>query len=176
MLTAIIHFTLIVEYFFFILFSDIVYSVNLFSITDKLTHHLYPQNRPLITNFNFANVIPLKQMLFNIIWTNILEYFIKNHAYQSLQCFLYITKSRTVRLPMLYYLKKFHRNCSITWKKFHRNCFDVALFPKFYLYLNTCHQWWIVKFLEAAHPEVFLGKSVLKICSRFTGEHPCRFQ
>ena len=58
-------------------------------------------------------------MLFNIIWTNILEYFIKNHAYQSLQClkrFLYFTKSRTVRQPMLYYLKKFHRNCSITWK------------------------------------------------------------
>ena len=25
-----------------------------------------------------------------------------------------------------------------------------------------------------SHPEVFLGKSVLKICSKFTGEHPCR--
>ena len=23
-------------------------------------------------------------------------------------------------------------------------------------------------------PEVFLGKRVLKICSKFTGEHPCR--
>ena len=23
-------------------------------------------------------------------------------------------------------------------------------------------------------PEVFLGKGVLKICSKFTGEHPCR--
>ena len=23
-------------------------------------------------------------------------------------------------------------------------------------------------------PEVFLGKSVLEICSKFTGEHPCR--
>ena len=23
-------------------------------------------------------------------------------------------------------------------------------------------------------PKVFLGKSVLKICSKFTGEHPCR--
>ena len=22
-------------------------------------------------------------------------------------------------------------------------------------------------------PEVFLGKGVLKICSKFTGEHPC---
>ena len=24
------------------------------------------------------------------------------------------------------------------------------------------------------HPEVFLGKGVLKICSQFTGEHPCQ--
>ena len=27
---------------------------------------------------------------------------------------------------------------------------------------------------RSSHPEVFLGKGVLKICSRFTGEHPCR--
>ena len=26
----------------------------------------------------------------------------------------------------------------------------------------------------AVHPEVFLGKGVLKICTKFTGEHPCR--
>ena len=25
-----------------------------------------------------------------------------------------------------------------------------------------------------SHPEVFLGKDVLKICSKFTREHPCR--
>ena len=25
-----------------------------------------------------------------------------------------------------------------------------------------------------SHPEVFLGKGVLKICSKFTGEHPCQ--
>ena len=24
------------------------------------------------------------------------------------------------------------------------------------------------------HPEVFLGQNILKICSKFTGEHPCR--
>ena len=28
--------------------------------------------------------------------------------------------------------------------------------------------------LLSSHPEVFLGKGVLKICSKFTGEHPCR--
>ena len=27
---------------------------------------------------------------------------------------------------------------------------------------------------ESSRPGVFLVKSVLKICSRFTGEHPCR--
>ena len=28
--------------------------------------------------------------------------------------------------------------------------------------------------VKRSHPEVFLGKGVLKICSKFTGEHPCR--
>ena len=27
---------------------------------------------------------------------------------------------------------------------------------------------------RSSHPEVFLVKGVLKICSTFTGEHPCR--
>ena len=27
---------------------------------------------------------------------------------------------------------------------------------------------------RSSHPEVFLGKDVLKICSKFTGERPCR--
>ena len=28
--------------------------------------------------------------------------------------------------------------------------------------------------INSSHPEVFLGKAVLKICSKFTGEHPRR--
>ena len=28
--------------------------------------------------------------------------------------------------------------------------------------------------IRSSHPEVFLGKIVLKISSKFTGEHPCR--
>ena len=27
---------------------------------------------------------------------------------------------------------------------------------------------------RSSHPEVFLGKCVLRICSKFTGKHPCR--
>ena len=29
-------------------------------------------------------------------------------------------------------------------------------------------------YFRSSHPEVFLEKAVLKICSKFTGEHPCR--
>ena len=28
--------------------------------------------------------------------------------------------------------------------------------------------------IRSSHLEVFLGKGVLKICNKFTGEHPCR--
>ena len=28
--------------------------------------------------------------------------------------------------------------------------------------------------LKTSRPEVFIGKGVLKICSKFSGEHPCR--
>ena len=28
--------------------------------------------------------------------------------------------------------------------------------------------------IKSSYPEVFIGKSALKICSKFTGEHPCR--
>ena len=31
-----------------------------------------------------------------------------------------------------------------------------------------------VGIITRSHSEVFLGKVVLKICSKFTGEHPCR--
>ena len=27
---------------------------------------------------------------------------------------------------------------------------------------------------RSSHPEVFLGKGILKICGKLTGEHPCR--
>ena len=42
-----------------------------------------------------------------------------------------------------------------------------------------CYCWTVIGdpiliFVRSSHPEVFLGKSVLKICSKFTGEHPCR--
>ena len=49
-------------------------------------------------------------------------------------------------------------------------------------YSNVIYDQWIFLWrahqekvnFRSSHPEVFLGKGVLKICSRFTGEHPCR--
>ena len=32
----------------------------------------------------------------------------------------------------------------------------------------------ILEKFRSNHPEVFLRKGVLRICSKFTGEHPCR--
>ena len=33
-------------------------------------------------------------------------------------------------------------------------------------------RWKVTK--TSSHPEAFQGKSVFKICSKFTGEHPCQ--
>ena len=33
---------------------------------------------------------------------------------------------------------------------------------------------WSLTKLRGSHPEVFLGKGFLKMCNKFTGEHPCR--
>ena len=34
--------------------------------------------------------------------------------------------------------------------------------------------WFLIQIAKNSHPEVFLEKGVLKIWSKFTGEHPCR--
>ena len=42
---------------------------------------------------------------------------------------------------------------------------------------SECYYDHIVRIIvqdRSSHPEVFLRKGVLKICSQFTGEHPCR--
>ena len=40
--------------------------------------------------------------------------------------------------------------------------------------INKWKKQLIIMRYRSSHPEVFLGKCVLKICNRFTGEHPCR--
>ena len=40
---------------------------------------------------------------------------------------------------------------------------------------HVCIEWvFTLKFSRSSHPEVFLGKIILKMCTKFTGEHPCR--
>ena len=40
---------------------------------------------------------------------------------------------------------------------------------------NSClYIFYYLKYFRSSCPEVFLGKSVLKTCSKFTGEQPCR--
>ena len=43
-------------------------------------------------------------------------------------------------------------------------------FPQLGIETTSIKSWNI----RNSHPGVFLGKAVLKICSKFTGEHPCR--
>ena len=40
--------------------------------------------------------------------------------------------------------------------------------------MNLKHWSWKSSSCRSSHPEVFLGKSVLRICCKFTGEHPYR--
>ena len=39
---------------------------------------------------------------------------------------------------------------------------------------DSLPHWWKCAMCRNSHPEVFLGKGVLKICSKFTVEHPYR--
>ena len=43
--------------------------------------------------------------------------------------------------------------------------------PSFQIFAVNCIS---PNFNRSIHPEVFLEKGVLKMCSKFTGEHPCR--
>ena len=62
--------------------------------------------------------------------------------------------------------------------------FSYQYFPTFFLFKRVVYyvigkiflpkSYLCETIYRSSHPEVFLGKSVLKICSNFTGEHPCR--
>ena len=51
-------------------------------------------------------------------------------------------------------------------------CFPVA-FPELPVQLNFVLSEFVNQ-MRSSHAEVFLGKIVLKICRKFTGEHPFR--
>ena len=56
-------------------------------------------------------------------------------------------------------------------KKKNRFLLQRKMFPvpkSYYFFPERC------PIFRSSQPEVFLRKGVLKICSKFTGEHPCR--
>ena len=46
--------------------------------------------------------------------------------------------------------------------------------PSKAILLDHLETFFILSIFRSGRPEVFIGKSVLKICSKFTGEHPYR--
>ena len=74
-------------------------------------------------------------------------------------------------------LRKKCLNSELFWSAF----FPFPLFPAFGLNMNTFYavtgdelEAIFYTCYTSSQLEVFLGKGVLKICSKFTGEHPCR--
>ena len=51
---------------------------------------------------------------------------------------------------------------------------EISTDCSFILYFNVCSITRQNVLFRSSRSEVFLGKGVLKICSKFTGEHPCR--
>ena len=49
--------------------------------------------------------------------------------------------------------------------------FNLSEFSECFYSLNT---WWFFNVIRSNSPEVFLGKGILKICSKCTGERQCR--
>ena len=66
-----------------------------------------------------------------------------------------------VLLLLKYMQKEFSQKMSAC------NCRKVIL-------LHKCFYWMPVAFCRRSPSEMSLGKGVLKICCKFTGEHPCR--
>ena len=62
-------------------------------------------------------------------------------------------------------LKRIKQHSANTWGLIHKKLrYTEAVEKKVLLIKNN----------RGSYPKVFLGKGVLKICSKFTGEHPCR--
>ena len=51
-------------------------------------------------------------------------------------------------------------------------CFNIEIFSSRWCFWWCTYTSWS-GFERSSPPEVFSGKNVLKICSTFTGEHPC---
>ena len=71
----------------------------------------------------------------------------------------------TLKNQYLFYHRKI--DTSVTGQKDDNSLFLYFMVLKDNLLISSAS-------FRSSHPEAFLGKGVLKICSKFTGEHPCR--
>ena len=68
---------------------------------------------------------------------------------------------------------RLYRHLSISYDYgFVHGCFLFLIFIKTAAFQNFSFLIYIKK-NRSSHPYMFLGKGVLKICSTFTGQHPC---
>ena len=67
----------------------------------------------------------------------------------------------SITIYLIPLIGKFHVKLSRLW--YH---FIIFIFSP---YVSMCRDKY-----RSSHPEMFFGKDVLKICSKFTGEHTCR--
>ena len=83
------------------------------------------------------------------------------------------TQKTTLNIISLFWLKTtdlMSSSCNMrhffySWRYYEKLCWQS---------LSKCYNRCTISNNRSRHPEVFLGKGVLKICSKFTGEHPCR--
>ena len=68
------------------------------------------------------------------------------------------------------YIHKSHRNIKASLKAF---SYSFICYSGLHLVMKCWSSPWYSQF-KSSHPEVFLGKGVLEICSKFTGELLCR--
>ena len=94
----------------------------------------------------------------------------------------YVHEIASANLSKIYFLKNAKKTCkpnngdlNLDWKI---NILLPAWFYPFCKLLRSfcslIFHWSSTVMGRSSPPEVFLGKCVLKICSKFTGEHPCR--
>ena len=76
-------------------------------------------------------------------------------------------QTRKLKWNDFYFLCRASTTNNSSWWKL----FDVI---STYAFRWMRKNWSILWLVKSSHPEVFLGKGVLKICSKFTREHPCR--
>ena len=86
----------------------------------------------------------------------------------------------TVNKKITYFLKNYVASLFTIFEKvlaickffFTAPCLDVRFWDLLYFIVwSSIHS---IVIFRSSHPKVFLWKGVLKICSKFTGEHTCR--